>query len=82
MGKEAHIRNLEDMNHCAIYQILKKKNNNITNIQEEIRIIDGDTIHINKFKYRLHGIDAPEMKQLCKTKEKSNENKRGHKRIS
>ncbi|MFL2663144.1 MAG: thermonuclease family protein [Alphaproteobacteria bacterium] len=55
---------------CYISDI-KKKNNNITNIQEEIRIIDGDTIHINKFKYRLHGIDAPEMKQLCKIKEKN-----------
>ncbi|MDA1090477.1 MAG: thermonuclease family protein [Proteobacteria bacterium] len=30
------------------------------------RIIDGDTIHIGKTKIRLHGIDAPEMKQICK----------------
>ena len=36
------------------------------NIQEQTKIIDGDTIHINKIKYRLHGIDAPEMKQICK----------------
>ena len=27
--------------------------------------IDGDTIKINEKKIRLHGIDAPEMKQLC-----------------
>ena len=44
-------------------------------IAEEIigvpRIVDGDTIHIDKIKYRLHGIDAPEMKQLCKINEKS-----------
>jgi endonuclease YncB( thermonuclease family) len=33
------------------------------------RIIDGDTIHINQTKIRLHGIDAPEMKQVCKTSE-------------
>ena len=30
------------------------------------RIIDGDTIHINSIKIRLHGIDAPETKQTCK----------------
>ena len=29
------------------------------------RIIDGDTIHINSNKIRLHGIDAPETKQTC-----------------
>ena len=28
-------------------------------------IIDGDTIRINNKKIRLHGIDAPEIKQLC-----------------
>ena len=28
-------------------------------------IIDGDTIRINNKKVRLHGIDAPEIKQLC-----------------
>jgi endonuclease YncB( thermonuclease family) len=31
------------------------------------RIVDGDTIHIGKTKIRLHGIDAPEMKQTCRT---------------
>ena len=30
------------------------------------RIIDGDTIHIKNNKIRLHGIDAPEIKQTCK----------------
>ena len=39
-------------------------------ISEEIsgipKIIDGDTIHINDNKFRLEGIDAPEMKQQCK----------------
>ena len=29
------------------------------------KIIDGDTIHIDKNKIRLHGIDAPETKQTC-----------------
>ena len=31
------------------------------------RVVDGDTIHIGKTKIRLHGIDAPEMKQTCHT---------------
>ena len=30
------------------------------------KIIDGDTIHINNYKFRLEGIDAPEMRQKCK----------------
>ena len=28
-------------------------------------VIDGDTIIISGVKIRLHGIDAPEIKQLC-----------------
>ncbi len=30
------------------------------------KIIDGDTIHIDGYKIRLEGIDAPEIKQQCK----------------
>ena len=30
------------------------------------KVIDGDTIKINKEKIRLYGIDAPEKKQTCK----------------
>ena len=29
------------------------------------RIVDGDTIHINQTKIRLHGIDAPEMDEIA-----------------
>ena len=32
------------------------------------RVIDGDTIHILKYKIRLEGIDAPEIRQQCKKK--------------
>ena len=39
-------------------------------IAEEIsgipKIVDGDTVHINENKFRLEGIDAPEMRQQCK----------------
>ena len=30
------------------------------------KIIDGDTLHINEYKIRFEGIDAPEIKQQCK----------------
>tara|TARA_Y100000590_G_C14898247_1_gene705373 strand:+ start:19 stop:507 length:489 start_codon:yes stop_codon:yes gene_type:complete len=36
----------------------------------EAKIIDGDTIHINYNKIRLHGIDAPEANQKCIFKNK------------
>ena len=42
---------------------------NLSNAQEIIgvpKIIDGDTVHINTYKIRLEGIDAPEIKQKCK----------------
>ena len=32
------------------------------------KVIDGDTVHINEFKIRLKGIDAPEIRQQCKKK--------------
>ena len=31
----------------------------------EIKIIDGDTIHLNNEKIRFTGIDTPEIKQTC-----------------
>ncbi len=35
-------------------------------ISGNVKVIDGDTIKINKKKIRLFGIDAPEKKQVCK----------------
>ncbi len=32
---------------------------------DEIKIIDGDTIHINGEKIRFSGIDTPEIQQTC-----------------
>ena len=34
------------------------------------KVIDGDTININKNKIRLHAIDAPETNQTCKKNSK------------
>jgi len=36
----------------------------------EIKIIDGDTIHLNDEKIRFTGIDTPELKQTCKKNSK------------
>ena len=55
---------------CYVSDI-KGSGDKSTNTFKKIRIVDGDTIHIDKIKYRLHGIDAPEIKQLCKINEKS-----------
>ena len=33
-------------------------------------VVDGDTIHIEKNRIRLHGIDAPEINQTCTIKNK------------
>ena len=30
------------------------------------KIVDGDSLYLNKHKIRLEGIDAPEIKQKCK----------------
>jgi endonuclease YncB( thermonuclease family) len=39
---------------------------NISNARSsEIKIIDGDTIHIDGEKIRFSGIDTPELKQTC-----------------
>ena len=54
---------------CYISDIAGKKETLIHKVK--IRIVDGDTIHIDKTKYRLHGIDAPEINQQCKVNEKS-----------
>ena len=35
------------------------------------KILDGDTLKINYNKVRLHGIDAPEIKQTCKINNKN-----------
>ena len=32
---------------------------------DNLKIVDGDTIRINKKKIRLYGIDAPELKKTC-----------------
>ena len=46
---------------CLLNQTL-----NASEISGIPKVIDGDTIHINKKKIRLEGIDAPEIRQQCK----------------
>ena len=49
---------------------LNAENNNAL-INKRVKIVDGDTIHLNGNKYRLYGIDAPEIKQECEVNQKS-----------
>ena len=58
---------------CYVYDLTNEIINKsyITNSLDNIKIVDGDTIHINKIKYRLHGIDAPEIKKLCQINNKN-----------
>lgn len=48
-----------------LYLFSTNLDNKLLSQENQIRIIDGDTIQINKKKYRLHGIDAPEIDQYC-----------------
>jgi len=54
---------------CSIFFILTYKDvrsEEIKEISGNAQIVDGDTIKINSKKIRLYGIDAPEIKQMCK----------------
>ena len=54
-----------------LYFLIYYINQNQIIILGEAKVIDGDTIHINNNKIRLHGIDAPELNQNCIYKEKN-----------
>ena len=54
-----------------LYLFSTNLDNKLLSQENQIRIIDGDTIQINKKKYRLHGIDAPEIDQYCTVDKKS-----------
>ena len=45
--------------------ILNSTISNGKTIVGKVKVIDGDTIHIDRNKIRLHGIDAPEINQSC-----------------
>ena len=54
---------------CLIFFFLTYndvKSSEINSVSGYAKVTDGDTLKINTFKIRLHGIDAPEKKQLCK----------------
>ena len=54
---------------CSIFFILTYKDvrsEEIKEISGNAQIVDGDTIKINSKRIRLYGIDAPEIKQMCK----------------
>ena len=48
----------------------KTKNTLLYDFTGKVNVTDGDTIKNGNIKIRLHGIDAPEIKQTCQTKTK------------
>ena len=68
------------VNFIITYFIIINPTKALETISGKVRVVDGDTIVINGFfqkadksgkkikkqKIRLFGIDAPEMKQICK----------------
>jgi len=55
--------------YLLIFFIIFLKSNILS--AEVIKVVDGDTIHIGNTKYRLFGIDAPEISQQCKKDNKT-----------
>ena len=53
-------------NRIIILFLLLFSNSMAEEISGVPKVVDGDTIHINNYKFRLEGIDAPEMRQQCK----------------
>ena len=49
---------------CIFFFFFNGTQNQII-VSGKAKIIDGDTIHIENNKIRLHGIDAPELNQNC-----------------
>ncbi|WP_436397589.1 thermonuclease family protein [Roseobacter sp. S98] len=41
----------------------------LAGVTGEVRVIDGDTLDVGDTRVRLHGIDAPEQDQTCKTEQ-------------
>ena len=44
--------------------------------RSDLKIVDGDTIHLNGKKIRFSGIDTPELKQTCIKNEVKKHNKK------
>ncbi len=55
----------------SIYPPLSFGETSLKFIKGKIKVIDGDTIKINRISIRLFGIDAPEKNQICVKKKKN-----------
>jgi endonuclease YncB( thermonuclease family) len=69
-GYHCHRGSLAEQSFQSKEEALKGTDRVLTNtiaksISGIARVIDGDTIEINRKRIRLHGIDAPEQKQKC-----------------
>ena len=52
---------------CSILVLLVFATPSLAGVKGAIRVIDGDTLDVGGVRVRLHGIDAPEVGQTCRT---------------
>jgi endonuclease YncB( thermonuclease family) len=53
---------------CLFILVISSSFAQTKTIEGITQVVDGDTLKIGKNRIRLHGIDAPEAKQLCRNK--------------
>lgn len=52
---------------CSALVLLALSVPAVAGVDGAVRVIDGDTLDVGGIRVRLHGIDAPEIGQTCKT---------------
>ncbi|MEP0506801.1 MAG: thermonuclease family protein [Paracoccaceae bacterium] len=56
---------------CSLLVLLLLPLSAFADVVGRVTVIDGDTLRVGSTKIRLHGIDAPELDQTCRTPERT-----------
>jgi endonuclease YncB( thermonuclease family) len=48
----------------------RARENRVEAVSDSVRVVDGDTLALGELRFRLHGIDAPELRQECREGER------------